>query len=273
MPKLDPQNITVVITGASKGIGFAIASHLEAKGYQVIGTSRNPARAKMENPEIQFPLLELNLSDNESILRFVEEIIETYGKINVLVNNAGNAVVGPLESMSADDLKKQFEVNFFGAHQLVGGFLPILKKQSPARIINIGSFGGRVALPFQVPYSASKAALAIYSDGLGMELKNSGIRVSLIEPGDVKTKFHEGRIFTQGYYKDPRAQRAVEIMKKDEERGFDPIKIAKRVEKIIEAKNPKPRYIVDWKVSFLGLLLRLLPTKWSNKIVAKTYGL
>ncbi len=273
MPRYDPKDVRVLVTGASKGIGFSIAKYLEAKNYFVIGTSRSPDKAIKENPGIKFPLHALDLADENSISNFASEVGETYHEINVLINNAGNAVVGPLESMATEDLRKQFEVNFFGTHQLIVSLLPILRTQDLAKIINIGSFGGRVALPFQVPYSASKAALAIYSDGLGMELKDSGIQVSLIEPGDVKTRFHEGRHFTQGYYLDPRAQKAVEIMRRDEENGFNPIKIAKRVEKIIKSRNPKPRYVVDWKYGTLARLLRILPTKLTNKIVAKMYGL
>ncbi len=273
MQKVEPKNIKVLVTGASKGIGLAICSYLKEKGYDVIGTSRNPEKAVSENPEICFPLYSLDLFEKASITELVKVVIEKHDKINVLVNNAGNAIVGPLENMSVEDLKKQFEVNFFAAHRLITDFIPILREQSLARIINVGSFGGRVALPFQVPYSASKAALAIYTDGLGMEMKDSNIRVSLIEPGDVRTKFHEGRVFTPGYYEDTRAQKAVEKMHQDEEKGFDPTKVAKQVERIIKAKNPKPRYLVDWKISVLAMLLRVLPAKLSNEIVARTYGL
>ncbi|MHA2089858.1 MAG: SDR family NAD(P)-dependent oxidoreductase [Candidatus Kariarchaeaceae archaeon] len=259
------ENQVVLITGASKGIGKSTAEYLKNKGYTVYGTSRNPSKL---SETYEFPMLELDVNIDTSVESCVEQILEKEGKIDILVNNAGFTVVGPLADTSIDDMKMHFETNFFGIHRMVRAVLPILQKQSSGKIISMGSFAGRFGNAFQSLYSASKSALAMYSDALRVELFTSGVKVSLVEPGDIKTDFDDGRILAQDFKPEENevAQRALEIMKKGEMNGASPIKVAKMVHKIIKSKRPKPRYTVGFDAKFFGTLNRLLPYTLQERV-------
>ncbi|MCY3413348.1 MAG: SDR family oxidoreductase [Candidatus Heimdallarchaeota archaeon] len=254
-----------LVTGAAQGIGLAIAKSLVSTGYKVFCTSRR----EVESDEITY--MQMNLLNTQSILECAKQITDL-GRLDVLINNAGNAIVGPLEKTSADDLRKQFEVNLFGIHTLITSLLPLLK-ESNGKIINIGSFGGRLALPYQVLYSSSKAALSIYTDGLRMELKQVGVEVSLIEPGDTHTNFDAGRIKAYKYNEseDPEAERAIRIMRESESKGVDPKVVVKAVMNAIKKNNPKPRYTTGPDAKLFGILQRFLPFTLQERLIMIMY--
>ncbi len=245
----------VLITGATGGIGSATAELLHDKGYRVYGTTRNLDSA----PKTPYNFIQLDVIDESSVKECVKEIMTKEGKIDVLINNASYSLCGALKDITTAELKEQFDTNFFGVHRMISEVVPIMIEQNEGRIINIGTFGGRIGLPFQGAYSATKAALAVYTGSLKIELLRDNLKVALIEPDDTKTDFHSGRRFSKGYNQDLDAQRAVEIMYKSEQSGMSPKKIAKTVLKAIRSKNPKPRYTKGPEAFFFDLLLRIVP--------------
>lgn len=251
------QDKVVLITGASSGIGLATAKLLSEKGMKVYGTSREATN----HNGLPFDMLTLDVNNPDSIDKCISQIIDKEKKIDVLVNNAGFGMVGPIEDSSLEDVKKQFDTNFFGVHRMISKVLPMMKKQGSGLIVNMGSFGGRLAIPYQSLYSASKAALAMYTDGLRMETYSSKINVCLIEPGDTQTEFDKGRILVKNFdpEKNAIAKHSIEIMKNAEHNGALADGVAKKVFKAIKAKNPKPRYTNGIDAKLVGLLLRLLP--------------
>ena len=169
----------VLITGASSGIGKACASHLAAQGFRVYATSRRPSSITAPN----LTMLAADVNHDDSVEQTVAAIIEREGRIDVVINNAGMGIAGPLENTTTEHAKAQFEVNFFGALRVCRAVLPAMRSQQRGYIINIGSIGGILALPYQSMYSASKFALEGMSEALRMEIRSFGIRVVLIEPG------------------------------------------------------------------------------------------
>ncbi|NPD89754.1 MAG: SDR family oxidoreductase [Asgard group archaeon] len=246
----------VLITGATGGIGTVTANLLHNNGYKVYGTTRNLNSA----PKTSFKLLQLDVTEDTSVKGCIEEIISKEGKIDVLINNASFSLCGSVTYLSAKDFQAQFETNFFGVHRMISEVLPGMLEREEGKIINIGTLGGRAAMPFQAPYSSTKAALAIYTDTIRMELQTKGIKVSLVEPGDIKTDFQAGRKFAKGYENDLVAQQVVDLYHENERKGTPPKRVAKKIHKIIRKNNPKPRYLVGLMQTFLvGFLFRLLP--------------
>ena len=245
----------VLLTGASGGIGTVTAALLLSKGYKVYGTTRNLNSV----PKTPYNQLQLDVTEEDSVKECVLEVMNKEGRIDILINNAGYALCGALKDQSIDLLRDNFETNFFGVHRMVREVVPIMIKQNKGKIINVGSFGGRLGLPFQGSYCSVKAALAIYTDALKIELLRDNIKVSLVEPGDTQTDFNAGRKYSEGFENDPDAQRAVKIMHKAEQKGTKPEKVAKTILRAVKAKRPKPRYTRGFDTKFFGTLQRLMP--------------
>jgi len=258
----------VLFTGASGGIGTVTTQLLLDKGYTVYGTTRN-----LDN-SIKTPYhnLQLDVHDDTSVHNCVQEVIKKEGKIDILVNNAGYGLCGAIKDLTTDQIKENFETNIFGTHRMVREVVPYMIKHGKGRIINIGSFGGRLGLPFQGIYSASKAALAIYSDALKIELLRDNIQVSLVEPGDIQTDFNAGRKFAKGYENDLDAKRAIKIMHESEQKGTKPEKVAKTILRAIKAKRPKPRYTRGPDTKIFGTLMRLFPYTIHSLVARLYYG-
>ncbi len=255
-----------LVTGARSGIGAAVAAMLLEKDYTVYGSSRS------EQADCGINFVTMDVMDDRSVESALSSILAREGGVDVLVNNAGNAVVGPLAKSSADDLRKQLDVNLFGVHRVISALLPAMLERG-GTIVNIGSLGGRLALPYQGLYSASKAALAMYTDALRMELFSSKVRVCLVEPGDTKTDFDDGRIPSELYDpdKDVAATRAIDIMRAAESKGSDARVVADAVWRAIEAKRPRPRYLTGPDAKGLGLLLRFLPHSVQERLLMMNY--
>lgn len=261
----------IIITGASSGIGKTTLEYLRAKGHTVYGTSRRGTPIADVSTD-EFPLFQLDITNEQSVQQFIKGVVDREQRIDVLVNNAGFAVCGSLKDTSVEQLHAQFETNLYGVHRMVQAVLPSMLAVHSGTIITLGSFGGRLAVPYQSLYSASKAAVSMYSDALRMELWKDGIKISLIEPGDTSTEFHAGRVYVDAYSDDAAAVEAVEIMHKSEQKGANPLKVTKVVEKIIKAKRPKPRYLVGTDAKLFGFLLRIVSEKFKERLIMMTYN-
>lgn len=266
----------VVITGASSGIGKSTAEFLSKKGYTVYALARSIDKLEDLKAFNVIPLY-LDVINEESIKEAINIIYQKEGKIDVLFNNAGYGLFGPIEDIELNDAKAQFDVNLFGLANMIKHVLPIMRKQGSGRIINTSSIGGKVASLLGGWYHASKFALEGFSDSLRIEVKQFGIKVILIQPGLIKTNFarrtydYASKIDSSSPY-----QNTIQHVMRQTERnylsgkvGSDPIVVAKFVYKAIKAKRPKTRYRMG-KMSFIALTARkILPDKWLDYILLK----
>ncbi|WP_290623769.1 MULTISPECIES: SDR family oxidoreductase [unclassified Archaeoglobus] len=260
----------VLITGASSGIGKTCAEHLISKGYKVYGTSR---KAKFP-PEGH--MIQMDVRDDDSVRKCIDYIIEREGRIDVVVNNAGIGIAGAVEETTIEEAKNIFETNFFGVHRVCRAVLPIMRRQRSGLIVNISSIMGLIALPFQPFYSAAKFALEGYSEALRMEVKPFGIKVVLIEPGDINTPFVDNRKIVENRIPDykPYFDRVMSIVERNERGGPPPEVVAKLLERVIKAKNPKPRYRVGPFMERVAANLKgVIPDGIFEKLVMRNYGI
>lgn len=256
----------ILITGASSGIGQITAQYLSEKGYTVYGTSRKPGN----NPKPKgFTLLALDVCNDDSVKNAISTVLKREGRIDVLINNAGFGLGGSIEATSVENMIRQVDTNFFGTYRMTHEVIPEMRKQKAGLIINISSIGGVIGLPYQGIYSASKFAVEGYSEALYKELYQTGIRVSMIEPGDFQTGFTAQRELLG---EDENFKRSLAVIEHDENNGQKPIKIAKLIEKIIQKDRPKLRYPIgafDQKLSIF--LKKTLPNKLFDKIIMGYY--
>jgi NAD(P)-dependent dehydrogenase (short-subunit alcohol dehydrogenase family) len=237
----------VLITGASSGIGQACASHLHRRGYRVYGTSRRAALEPVVDPA-GFFMLRMDVDSDESVETAVRLIVEREGRIDVAVNNAGFAVAGAIEETSTQEAKMQMETNFFGTLRVCRAVLPIMREQGGGYIVNVSSAAGRISVPFQALYSASKFAVEALTEALRMEVEPFGIRVAMVEPGDLQTGLTASRRMAaaatdQSAYAQGRSA-ALAVAETDETGGPSPDKVAPLLERIINSRSPRLRYTV-----------------------------
>jgi len=264
----------VLITGGSSGIGRSIGLHLKSKGYKVYGTTRN-----LENyPEFSdFKLIELDVRDNASIELAINNLIVLEGFLDVLINNAGIGITGPIEETPEAEIKKTFDTNFHGPINVARAVLPQMRKQNSGLIINITSIAGYMGLPYRGIYSASKGALELLTEALRMETKDFGIKITNLAPGDFATNIAAGRYHTPAnsaspYYKS--YSKSLAIIDDHVEEGQDPIKVAEMVLKIIKTKNPKVHYKVGSPMQKFSLVLKkILPDKIYERLLLNHYKL
>lgn len=263
----------VLITGATSGIGQAIALYLHQKGYTVYGTGRKP-----ENSAPQpFQLLALDVRKEETIQEAVQTLLAKEKRIDVLINNAGVGITGPLEEMPLEEIKNNFDTNLFGPIQVIKAVLPQMRQQKTGLIINVTSIAGYMGLPFRSAYSSSKGALELITESLRMEVKSFGIQVTNVAPGDFSTniasrRYHapvlEGSPYQQVY------QQQLDTIDADVDSGMSPEAMAKAIHQIIETKNPKVHYKVGAFLQKLSIVLkRILPSKVYEKILMNHYNL
>lgn len=259
--------LTVIISGASSGIGRAIADHLQGHGHKVYGLSRGEPKKPYA-----FNYRKLDVTDENSIAPLFEMIGKETGNIDVLINCAGIGVGGPLELTSMEQARKTLDVNVLGAFALIKYALPYLRK-SKGIIYNIASVAGPIAIPFQTFYSLSKAALITMSEGLRLELKPLGVRVLSVLPGDTKSEFGARR---EKIPLDPiygkRYQKSLEVMERDERNGKDPLSVAKVISRTLYCKHPPVYITVGLSYKLLVFLSRFLPRKITQAIVYMMYG-
>ncbi|CAM1349641.1 SDR family oxidoreductase [Tenacibaculum crassostreae] len=263
---------TVFITGASSGIGKSIAMYLYNKGYAVVGTSRNPNKV-----EVPFQMVALDVTNQETIRTAIAEAIEKVGKIDVLINNAGKGITGPIEDTPTDEMKENFNTNFFGVIDVIKEVLPYMREQKGGLIINTTSIAAYMGLPFRGIYSASKGALELVTEALSMEVKQFGINVVNVAPGDFATNIAAGRyhtpVFENSAYKEKYAENLA-LMDTHVDSGADPIIMAKAIHQIIGNKTPKIHYKVGgFMEKFSIVLKRILPDKVYEKLLMNHYKL
>jgi NAD(P)-dependent dehydrogenase (short-subunit alcohol dehydrogenase family) len=263
----------VLITGASSGIGLSIANFLLEREFIVYGTSRSSKNAAT----YAFNLIALDVLNVETIQKAVSLVIEKEGKLDVLVNNAGMGITGPVEDTPTDEMRKVFDTNLFGAIDVMKGVLPQMRKQQSGTIINVTSIAGYMGLPYRGLYSATKGALELVTEATRMEVKAFGIDVVNVAPGDFATNIAAGRYHTPVYensaYKEVYSANLA-LMDAHVTSGMDPIEMAKAVFKVINTKNPKGHYKVGgFMEKFSIVLKRILPDKMYEKLLMNHYKL
>lgn len=274
---------TILITGATAGIGKAAAILLANKGHTVIAAGRN--RQVLEALDGQFNNLhplEMDVTEADSVARAVDTVRELLkgDALDVLVNNAGFGCAGPLEQVSDTDFEAQYQTNVFGLVRVTRAFLPAMRQRGRGRIINVSSVAGHVTMPFFAPYASTKHAVESISDALRLELQPHGIHVVLVEPGAVKTGFgeHERQQLQQHADADSAYRDQLEILIRFHRRlhgaGADPVTVAGTLVKACEVAQPRPRYVTPRGRNNVFILLgKCLPTVVSDWIVQRISGL
>ena len=248
----------ILITGGSSGIGKAIATYLSKNNsYIVYGSSRD--LKKLEN--VSFLPIKLDVTSEESISECVQKIIKDQGRIDVLINNAGVGITGPLEETPNAEIEKHFKTNLYGPINLIKTVLPYMRKNNSGLIINITSIAGHIGTPFRSIYSAGKSSLDIISETLNMETKDFNINVVCVAPGDYLTNISKGRFHSpviQGSPYEFKYNSSLNKMNENITKGANPIKVAKLVNKIIHLKNPKKKYISGSFLERFGIILKFI---------------
>ena len=272
-----PAAAVVLITGASSGIGKACAEHLHARGYRVYGTSRRVSGTAPRTAG--FEMIAMDVTSEHSVRQAVELLLSREGRLDVVVNNAGDGIAGSIEDTSLEEARQQLDTNFFGTLRVCRAALPVMRRQGAGLIVNISSLGGLIGLPFQGLYSASKFAVEGMTEVLRMEVRPFGVRVALIEPGDFRTSFTAQRrkavaAQTPGAYSAHFAK-ALATMERDEAGGADPRAVAMLLQRIINSRSPRPRYKVGgfFQKLSVGLLRKILPQKLFEYLLMASYGI
>jgi NAD(P)-dependent dehydrogenase (short-subunit alcohol dehydrogenase family) len=263
----------ILITGASSGIGRSCADHLAELGHRVYGASRSGSVAGTAWSPVT-----LDVTDERSVEDGVARVAAEAGGLDVVVNNAGFGLAGAAEETSIDEARRQFDTNFFGALRVCRAALPHLRRRGSGLIVNVSSIGGLLGLPFEGLYSASKFALEGLSDALRLEVRPFGIRVVLVEPGDIRTSFPLNRVWTaesredSPYHASRRKARAA--FERAEARAPGPERVARLIGKIVGCRSPAARYAVgSLPDRAVVALLRWLPRRFVDAVVRRAYDL
>ncbi len=244
---------TVLVTGCSSGIGLATCHVLSRNNFMTYGTVRNLSKAKkiqdlMNRENLSLKILRLDVNDNQSIKLAIKKILNHTGRIDVLINNAGYGMFGPIEEITTQEIKKQFETNFFGAIRLIKAIVPIMRKQGNGTIVNISSMVGRFGVPLNSAYVSSKFAVEGLSESISFELEEFGIRVIVIEPGVVKSDFFhnvkvKGMNLESPYHElmERRVNFLDKAMKNSVTSSYD---VAGTILDALNSKDPKFRYVI-----------------------------
>ena len=257
---------TLLITGGSSGIGLAAVQLFAAKGWQVFELSRS---GQSHKSVVHIPC---DVTDEQSVQAAVQEAMKHTDHLDIVISNAGFGISGPIEFTSVEEAQKQFDVNFFGAMRLVRAVLPIMRHQRYGRIIFTSSVAADLSIPYQSFYSASKASLNAMALALANEVRQFGIRVSVLMPGDVATGFTDAREKSMnGSEVYTNMHSAVAAMEKDERGGMTPAHMACDLYRIATCCAPKPIYIGGAVYGIFCLLNRILPKRIVNWIVGQLY--
>ena len=265
------QKKIVLVTGGSSGIGKAVAEYLALNGFIVYGTSRSERK---EEKASGVKMLKVDVTDEESILSAISEIKTRHGALDVLINNAGLGMAGPIESTSAQEVEEIFNTNVFGVFNVCRAAIPLMRDSGGGNIINITSIAGHFGLPYRGIYCSSKFAVEGFSESLSMEIKKFGIEVSIIEPGDFKTSINQNRRLAQNVDEKtyPNFRSALNQVNREVENAQDPILIAHKIEKIVKTKKPSLYYQVGTPVQKLSIFLkRILPSRTFERMIMKHY--
>lgn len=267
------QKKIILITGASSGIGYDTALKLARQGHIVYGAARRV--------ELMTPLKEngvipvhMDVTDSESMTHGVQTIIETEGRIDVLINNAGYGYLGAIETVPIVEARRQLEVNLFGLAQLTQIVLPFMRRQQSGRIINTSSIAGKAVIMFGGWYNVSKFAVEAFSDALRMEVKPFGIDVSIIEPGGIKTDWgmiaaDNLQTSSQGSAYQDAGNKIACLLRTGYSSNLltPPEKVAKAIIRAVNAKHPRTRYRLGAGSGLIMVMHSLLPARWWDSIM------
>ena len=263
-----------MITGGSSGIGKAIGTYLKANGFKVYGSTRNKQQYSGFR---DFDLLELDVCEPLSITRAVNKVLSREGKIDILINNAGIGITGPIEEIPHKEILKAFETNLHGPIHMIKAVLPHMRTQKSGLVINITSIAGYMGLPYRGIYSSCKGALGLVTEALRMETKDFGVHITNLAPGDFATNIAAGRYhapieelspYKEGY------GHTLKMINAHVDQGGDPLLVAKEVLRIIKTKNPKVHYTVGTPMQKFSMILkRLLPDKVYERLLLNHYKL
>jgi NAD(P)-dependent dehydrogenase (short-subunit alcohol dehydrogenase family) len=273
-----PEKVALV-TGASSGFGLLTSIELAKSGFRVVATMRDLGRRERLDQAVAasgvaalIDVRALDVTRFETIQSFVETVVGDYGRLDVLVNNAGFAVAGFAEDIKLDELRRQFETNFFGAVAMTKAALPTMRRQHSGHIIQISSIAGLHGSVTVSSYAASKHALEGWSESLRLEVNVLGIKVVLVEPGAFQTDiWTRGAVMGEQATKEtsPNLQRSLRMRSTVEKLPkADPIVVAKLIVKIAQDPNPKLRYLAGRDAKLQLALKRILPWKWHEKVIA-----
>jgi len=262
----------VLITGASSGVGQSTARLLAQRGYTVVGTSRNPASTE---PIPTVEMLALDVRADDSVRACLDAVFSRVGRLDILINNAGHELAGALEELSAEEVRDQFETNFFGVVRMVNAVLPFMRQQKCGHIINISSLSGLSAIPFLGIYSASKFALEGYTEALRHEVKPFHIHVSLTEAGFLRTPMmHHRQVAANRLVDyDQWRERALTAIRASEERGPGPELVTRTLLEIVSNPTPRLRHLIGRQAKWVTRLRRFLPARLYEQGVRSTFSL
>ncbi len=272
---------SVLITGASTGIGRATALRLAGKGWTVLAGVRDRAAAEKlvaDAPPGSVTALTLDVTDPAQIAAAVAQL--PAGGLDALVNNAGIGIGGPLELISPEDLRRQFDVNVFAQVAVTQAMLPALRRAG-GRIVFISSIGGRVAMAFTAPYAASKHAIEAFGDALRVELRSSGVRVALVEPGSVSTPiWDKSRVEADRISIPPELQAQYgnvpaamdKVMQDTGKRGVPAEQVAETIERALTSSRMRARYVVGRDAKAMLIAKALLPDLLFDRIARRALG-
>lgn len=257
-------NKVVLITGASSGIGQKLKEYYTKQNDIVLNISRN-----VENDDYNFSC---DISNIENLEKVFNQITDKYNHIDILINCAGYGISGASELISDEEVKRIFDVNFFGTYKLIKLCLPLMNESS--KIINISSACALFPLPFRTLYCASKSAVTMFSECLRMELFPTKIQVTNICPGDIKTNFTKNRVkvFATNERYGNRIENATKKVDSREHRRMSIDYACKKIFKICEKKKLKSRYIIGAKYKTFYILQKMFPKSWFDKVVYKMFG-
>jgi short-subunit dehydrogenase len=262
---------TALVTGASSGIGKATAAALSARGYRVIGTSRNPTNIPDADRLAGVDYRALDLTDAASIERFVADL----GEVDVLVNNAGESQSGPIEERPADAIERIFALNVFGPVQLLQQVLPGMRERGYGRVVMVGSMLASFPLAYRSSYVSTKAAIKGFAEAARFEVSPFGVWLTTVEPGSINTGISERRtkyIADDSPYRDD-FHTAIGRLDDNESKGIAAEKVADMIVAAIDAEKPKPLYAVGSRSPLVFALKRIAPRTFVEKMIARAHGL
>jgi len=260
--------MTIIITGASKGIGFSLAQNLVGRGHTVYSFSRSAP----SDERIKY--IACDISSEQSIAKAFDEFWGKEKHVDILVNNAGIGISGAVEKTKLQDMKQIFDVNVFGASMCSAHVIPKMREARAGKILFVSSVASTFTIPFQTFYSATKAAVDSLAEGLRMELKPFGIKVGTLMLGDIRSSFTANRQkdFEGDDIYSGRISKSVAVMERDERNGMCPDKVSKKIARYIYGRRLTPHKVFGFKYKMFCLLNKFLPRKWVLAIVYRIYG-
>ena len=270
---------SVLITGCSSGIGLAAAISLAARGWRVVASARQSKDVE-KLKDAGHSAVRLDVADTSSIAAALDETLTlTGGRLDALVNNAGIAIPGAVEDLNRGHLERQFATNLFGTLDLTNRVLPLMRRQGQGRIVMISSILGRVAVPWRGAYNASKFALEGLTDTLRLELRGSGIHVSLVNPGPVKSRFRDNSLANfdawletdTSPHRETYARLRAETGSRKDDQPFTvgPEAVAAKIAHALESRRPRARYYVTLPAYALATARCLLPVTWLDTLLSR----